>query len=255
MIALFSSKAIAVLPMLAHLAEGQELPKTYGLNIDLLSMQQNYDIDRFRLDLPAFNLIDTTTIKIESKTDYSALKFDTWLFPFLNAFVMLGKVNGSTAVILENVQVPELPVSFNNININIDGDVFGGGLSAVIGGKQWFSSLTASYSENNLDGELSSKIKTWSIMPRVGTRLEKTDVWLTAMYLDLSEDHSGRIDLGVTTSFGSLPPVNFDLSLKPTQSVNYGIGARYNFSDRLNASLELTFGDREHQFLNLNWRF
>ena len=251
----FSTKTFAGLPLLSDLAENQNLPKPYGISSDVLSLEQDYKIDQFSLDLPGFELIDTSTIEIRSKTDYSALKFDAWLLPFLNAFVMLGKINGSTQVALESVEIPTLPARFSNININVDGNVIGTGLTAVVGGDKWFSSLTISYSESDLNGALSSGIETWTVMPRVGTQIDKTDVWLTAMYLDLTEKHKGRIDLGVSTPFGPLAPVNFDLSLEPTDIINYGLGARYNFSDHFNATLEFTFGDREHSFFNLNYRF
>ncbi len=252
---LITQSVSAKLPMLAHLADGRDLPKPYGINIDVLSMEQDYEIDRFQLGLPNFAAIDTSLIHIESETDYSALKLDAWIFPFLNAFVMFGKIDGSTSVSLERVQVPGLPVRFGNIDIDLDGDVLGGGLTAIVGDEKWFSSLTLSYSESDLDGDFSSNITTWSVMPRLGARFSKAQVWLTAMYLDIDENHSGRIDLGVQTPAGPLAPIPFDLSLQPTQSVNYGVGTRFDVTDNLSTTLELTFGDRKHQFLNLNWRY
>ena len=168
---------------------------------------------------------------------------------------MIGNIDGTTLVTLDNIEIPNVPLAIGNITIDVDGDVYGTGLTAVLGGDKWFSSVTASYTESNLEGEFSSGIKTWTVMPRIGKQFNQLDVWASAMYLKLDETHIGRIDLNVLTPFGPLPPVNFDLSLQPKQSINYGLGARFNFNKNLNATVEFTYGDREHQFFNLNWRF
>ena len=251
-----SSQVIASgLPFLAHLADGRDLPKPFGVSLDVLSLNQDYEIEQFNLDVPFFESIDSSLVEIESDTDYTAIKFDAWLFPFLNVFFMAGDIEGSTFVTLDSVQVPNVPIAINNINIDVDGEVYGAWLTGVGGGDKWFSSLTVSYTESDLDGEFSSGIDTWTVMPRAGARFKQFDVWLSAMYLELDETHTGTIDLNLVTPFGPLPPVNFDLSLRPEQSVNYGLGARFKFNKSLNAAVEFTFGDREHQFFNLNWRF
>ena len=71
------------------------------------------------------------------------------------------------------------------------------------------------------------------------------------MYLDTDEKHSGVFDLGLP----GLNAIPFEIELVSKNSWNYAVGGGYQFSDRLNLTLEAGFGNRTHSLFNFNVRF
>ena len=137
------------------------------------------------------------------------------------------------------------------VNIDYDGTVYGGGFTAVYGQHPWFLSVTASYTDSNLDGDFSSSVETTTVQPRLGVRLVSATLWIGATYLDAEENHSGVIDLGIPT----LPPVPFDVELESSDQWNVNVGAQIQITPRLAGIVEFGFADREHILANLTWRF
>lgn len=226
-----------------------ELPKTYGLSLDYYKIDQSYDIDQLTLAIPAGGL-NPSGINVENDVEYTGLKFDAWILPYLNIFAVLGEIDGVTTVDLSSVRIPGLPVSLGEIDINFDGEVYGAGFTLAVGSKKWFSSITTSYTDTSLEGRFESSVNTLTVQPRVGLRHKNIDVWLGATYLSADESHQGSISLGA-----GLPAIPFDVELSSDDKINYGAGLKVNFVDNIDLIAEFGVGGREHGSVSLAWRF
>jgi len=251
-LSLFTLQVSAQALLLSELAGDAEVPRTFGLSVEYFGLEQDYDLDSLTISVP-FPLGDLSDLELNSDTDYIGVKFDFWLLPFLNVFLTGGQLDGNTFVGLSDVSLPGLPIQLNDLNIDIDGDVFGGGITLAYANDKWFGSITASYTDTNLDGDFASSIEALSIQPKIGRRFENFDLWVGALYLDTDESHSGVVDLGL--GFLGAPLLQFDVVLAPEEDINFGVGGIYRITDRFDAIVDLSFGDRETQYLSLTYRF
>jgi len=242
---LLTNTCYADLPFLKHLSGKHNLPKPFGLSVDSFSVKQNYNIGKFQVGPNEFDTVDPSLTSVNSDINYTALRFDAWVFPFLNLFAMHGKVDVNTHVDNRQIMIPSLN------NIDLDGDITGMGMTVAFGKSHWFGSLTTTITETNLDGKLESEIDTLTLQPKLGLIFGKTNLWVTALYIDSEESHRGSFDLGIP----SMPPTNFDATLVPKEKVNYGIGARFELAKNVELTGEIGFGGIEHQLISLGWRF
>lgn len=246
-----TSHAHADLPFLKELAGDEQLPRTYGIGIDLLTLEQEYNVQSVEISLPGLVIPDPSILDVDSEINHIDVKLDAWLFPFLNVFGIIGALDGETAVDLSGIALPQLPVPLGTVDIDYDGTVFGVGFTSVYGKNEWFGSLTATYTDTSLDGDFSSSVDSVSIQPRVGRKISRGAVWVGATYLNTDEEHSGIISLGIP----NLPALPFDVELEPSEEWNLNVGAQFQFTSNLDASIEAGFADREHILANVTWRF
>jgi hypothetical protein len=244
-----SSLAGSALPFLKDLAGDTELPRTWGIGIDFYTMDQDYDIKDLQFILPGIVVGDPSQIQVTNEVQHFDIQADVWLFPFLNVFGLIGKVDIETTVDFSNVEITGLPFSLGKLPVPIDGTVYGLGFTLAYGTENWFTTVTTTFTETSTSGSLSSSVESVSIQPRIGLLRENWRFWVGGMYLDTDEKHSGIFDLPV---LGEVP---FSVELKTKDSWNYTGGVGYVFSDRTNLSFELGFGNRTHTLFNFNVRF
>jgi len=60
-------------------------------------------------------------------------------------------------------------------------------------------------------------------------------------------------DLGLGI-FG-IDALPFEAVLEQREDVNFGVGLMYQLTDSFNITVDLGFGERENQFVGLNYRF
>jgi len=244
-----SSPADSTLPFLKELAGDIELPRTWGFSLDYFVMDQDYDIKSLEFALPGISLGDPSLLKVTNDVKHFDLQADVWIFPFLNVFGLIGKVNTDTFVDLSNVDIVGLPFELGPLNVSIEGRVYGIGFTLVYGTKNWFTSVTSTWTETKTSGDLDSSISSLSVQPRLGLIKNNWQFWVGGMYLDTDEKHSGVFELPF---IGGVP---FAVELITRDNWNYGLGSRYVFNDRNSLSLELGFGNRQHLLINFNSRF
>ncbi len=256
------------------MAGDRNLPRAFGIGIDYFNMDQPYQIDSLRVCetracsavlgglLPAFS--GSSGILVENEAESVDIKFDLWLLPFLNVFAVYGEIDGKTTVDLSNVDlsgspIPALPSQLQMLNINYDGDVYGGGLVLAVGGDKWFASLTGTFTETSLSGDFESTVKATAIQPRVGVRAsENTEVWIGGYFIDAEESHRGTISLPLGPPL--LPqviviPVDFAVDLSQQEDFNVSLGLHSMFSEHWEATVEVGGGDRNTVLGNLTYRF
>ena len=98
--------ARADLPFLKDIAGDAKLPPSYGIGIDLFTMNQDYNVNNLDFSLPGLVIDDPSIISVENDIDYADVKLDAWIFPFLNVFAVLGTLDGETSVNLSGVALP-----------------------------------------------------------------------------------------------------------------------------------------------------
>ena len=244
-----SSLADSGLPFMKDLAGDTELPRPWGIGIDFYTMDQDYDIKDLQFVLPGIGVTDPSQIQVTNEVQHFDIQADVWLFPFLNVFGVLGKVDIDTYVDFSDAGIAGLPFSLGTLPVSFDGNVYGLGFTLAYGNENWFTTLTTTYTETNTSGSLKSSVESLTVQPRIGLLRENWRFWVGAMYLDTDEKHSGVFELPV---IGDVP---FSVELVTKDNWNYTGGVGYVFSDRANLSFELGFGNRTHTLFNFNVRF
>lgn len=233
------------------MAGGRELPPTFGIGIDYFKMEQPYQFDSLSFSPPVLPIADPNIIGVKSEIKNVDLKFDVWVFPFLNAFAIYGNIDGQTEVDLSDVGLPIPP-----LNINYDGNVYGGGLTLAVGGDRWFASVTSTFTDADVSGDFKSSVKATTIQPRVGVRIgDRAEVWIGGYFIDAEESHSGSIELDLGPGFGGVIPLDFDVDLSQQEDFNVSVGAHMMLSDAWEATIEVGDGDRSTLLGNLTYRF
>ena len=239
----------SMLPFLRSLAGDHELPRPYGIGMDVFTMHQDYAIDSLTFSLPGFSLPDPSIVKVKNNLVHTDLKADAWVFPFLNVFAIYGHVSAQTDVNLSAVSIPSLPFSLGTLPVRYNGSVYGGGLTLAGGGEHWFASLTGTWTRTKLSGDFVSKVSARTLQPKVGLVNGPWQFWVGAMDLHNDESHTGVIALPV------IGPVPFSVKLKQAGGWSPSIGARYVMDRFGDVALEFGGGDRRTTLLNVTLRF
>jgi hypothetical protein len=243
-----AAQADSVFPLMREIAGDRDLPRPYGVGVDLFTLDQDYDIEQLSFTLPGVGAVDTSTIDVDNEIFESDVKFDVWVLPFLNVFGIFGHISGDTAVDLSGVPL-QLPVPLGTLDIDYSGQVWGGGATLAFGGEHWFASLTGTYAKSDLSGDFDSDVKSTTWQPRVGYLTGPWAFFVGGYYIDAEERHQGAIAL---PGLGQVP---FDVQLESSSKFNPSAGVYYRLSDRAETTLELGGGDRQTTLFNFTWRF
>ena len=245
-----------------EMAGDVKLPRTWGIGIDYFEMTQPYQLDSLSFSPPVLPITDPSILDITNDLRHNDLKVDVWLFPFLNVFGIYGRIDGDTTIDLSVLGVP-FPADVNNLKVDYDGDVFGGGAVLAIGGERWFASVTGTFTDTNLKGDFKSSIEATTIQPRIGLRFgDHTEFWVGGYIIDAKEKHSGTIDLDlgpiIAPPGGPIPrpvPLEFAADLSQAEDFNVSFGTHMMFSDAWEATVEVGAGDRSTVLANITFRF
>jgi len=248
MLAASTASAESSLPFGREWAGDADLPPPFGISVDLFTLQGDYDLQELQFTLPGVSLEDPSVIDVETEIEEEDIKFDVWLFPFLNIFGLYGHISGDTRVDLS--QVPSaLPIPLGTLPVKYDGQVYGGGFTLAYGGEHWFASLTGTYTDTDLKGDFDSSVESTTWQPRIGYVNDGWQYYVGGFYLDADEKHSGNF---VFPGLGTIP---FNVELTEKDSFSYTAGVHTMLGDHLEVTLELGGGNRKTTLLNIGWRF
>lgn len=241
-------------------ALGYVLPKPFGLNLNYMTMDQDIAVDSIRfsdsnlLDLVS-NIFDFDAESGSQSTEVLSLRGDVWIFPFLNVYGMVGKVKGSsetTVVMKGKITGRETRFPFE---LDLDGDLYGGGFVLAGGYGNWFGLVDASYTKTNLtviDGAIDAIV----VSPRVGYDFysmgDPIRVWVGAMYQDVEQSLSGDLkSIGIP----QLPNGRFHVEQHLSTSWNPIFGMQYQVNPNLYVLSEAGFGERTSFFVSVDFRY
>lgn len=244
------------LPFLSGNIDKDDLPNPVGVSLEILSMNQDYKISNLSFNLPGANFGNPAGIQVDSELTSQSIKFDTWIFPFLNVFAVAGHMKGNTNVDITqaNFTIGGQAVPIDNVSFSSEGQALTGGLTLGYATKNWFTTLTATYTESDDSGDINSKFKVKTIQPRVGLIRDNWRFFIGGWNQDSDEDHRGIIRHPVLNALG-INGVNFNAQFIESDDWHYLVGAHYSFSKSFELGFEAGLGEREHTLLNLTYRF
>lgn len=283
----FSAQAFE-LPFLAEeaRAQGYTLPKPYGISIGAMHVDQGIQVDSIGFSGLAINsclippctnpsipipsdLVEISANNGRQKSDVYSIRADVWVLPFLNLYAIGGKMTGysETDVTISKIgnYEPLNPESFN-FRLDLDGNLYGGGLVVAGGMGNWFTLIDASLTKTRLtviDGE----IEAFVFSPRVGYDFNDRGiplrVWAGGMYQEVEQSLSGYIH---NLSFGNelddfIKIFNVDetgrfhVEQRLNAAWNTLLGFQYQFTPEISLLGEGGMGRRKSAMLSLEYRF
>jgi hypothetical protein len=243
--------------------QGYVLPRPFGLSLGYLGQKQPFSVGAIVVEGVDVKTSGLAVVnEVDNQEDTITLRFDAWLFPFLNVYGILGKTDGQAegplqldpsvilgnACLLPGVDCSPINTSFD---INYEGDVGGGGMTIAGGYKDFFGMVDSNYTVADLDIS-STDAKAWVTSTRFGWNgrlgFFTGALWVGAMYQDIDQTldlliPAGTRQLEVSIEQGTRAPWNTVL------------GGRWEFAWGLELLAEFGFGQRRSNMLNLTWRF
>ncbi len=279
------------LPFLAQMVidKGFDLPNPYGVAGIYAYVKQDVDLSDLRIGLNTsggdtqvpfvtFQNVDTTNQSVQ-------VKLDAWLFPFLNVFAMVGKIDGSTTVPINipgqetlDALLPTLgalcsrPADFPGRPALCDKDIvildkteysgnsYRAGFILPIGWGNYFIAIPISYVYSDLSNADSS-IKVFQASLRGGyhwapSKGQMFTVYGGATYLDSEQDVSGSVRATDPDLPGGGIDIGYTIHQTPADKVNYLVGFNWTITRRWWLQAEVGFGgQREDLISSINYRW
>jgi hypothetical protein len=238
---------VTFLPIGKSMAAGQELQLPVGLTLTYYHQQQDYDLKKItlpRLQIP----VGTEGIKVENWLNEENLRLDAWVFPWLNVFGILGKLQATTSV--DNVALMGQPIAVPDYDY--DGWVYGGGATLAAGSGPWFGAVTGIYTTADLT-KGGSSVTTWVLTPKIGYNFGPVRLWTGAMYQKAEEKHSGTFTMNLPVNFAnpaagfSEQSVDYEVELREKSPWNALLGLEGSFGPHWLGSVEGGFGGHRTQ--------
>ncbi|WP_281544573.1 TonB-dependent receptor [Grimontia sp. SpTr1] len=266
-------------------ALGYVLPKPFGFNVSYMSLEQGIAVDSIGFEGLAikgkpsfFNKDGITPIHPDivaspgrQSSEVLSLRADVWVFPFLNLYGLIGKMKGQSETMVtvkgvtletdkKDIHIPLQGVKPFSFKLDLEGELFGGGLVLAGGYKNWFALLDASYTQTDLS-VIDGAIDAYVVSPRVGYDFHSKGVpmrlWAGAMYQDVEQSLSGSISsLGLPSFLDDFTEDGkFNVEQRLTTPWNPIIGMQYQISPHLYLLGEAGLGDRTSVFFSIDMRY
>ncbi|MFK0573947.1 hypothetical protein [Endozoicomonas sp.] len=242
--------------------EGTKMPKTWGLSITTMTMEQSTKLSGVKFQGRAGDYIkDLQFNRVEDESQVTNLRLDTWLLPFMNVYVMAGYMEGETLVDSTTFYdlMPDNP-NFGEgsapmtMKQKYHGMNWGLGATLIYGKGPWVTTLDMNASRTELN-VVRSRINAVMITPRIGytTRVAGFPVtWMAGVsYLWLDQ----RITVEQVLPDPDLEPMVLELDVKADNPWSPTLGATIEFSDELQAVVEAGFDGRKTLMGSLVYRF
>jgi hypothetical protein len=188
--------------------KGYQLPYSAGMSVNYFWQESSIVIDNLYVGFnngPQYNLDQIVRFNDATATASAInVRPDIWLFPFLNVYGILGKVNTSTAIDA-GIWVPDADNNWSQImsfgsKANFTGTTFGLGMTPTIGiGGGWLA-LDMNVAWTDLDA-LDKPAQSFIFGPRMGKtfKLKKPEqniaVWAGAFRVHLKSETAGSLPL------------------------------------------------------------
>lgn len=132
------------LPIWKEKAEalGYELPKPIGFNLSYMTMEQGINVDSIAIQGLGKLPLQLQADPGRQYTEVLTLRADVWLFPFLNLYGLVGKLDGYSTTDV-NMKFLGAQHTINNFRLDLDGYTTGVGGVLVGGYQNWFALVDA----------------------------------------------------------------------------------------------------------------
>jgi hypothetical protein len=245
--------------------KGYVLPRPFGVSLGYMGQKQPFDVNGLEVagvdvKTPGLAVVD----EVDNQEDTITLRFDAWIFPFLNIYGILGKTDGQAdgpltvnpEVLFGEVGCAVLGIDCNPINTTFDieytGNVGGGGITMAGGYKDFFAMIDSNYTVTDLDIS-TTDANAWVTSMRFGWNGKlgffTGALWIGAMHQDISQ----TLDLEIAT--GGAQPLDVSVEQATQVPWNTVLGGRWELGKGFEVLAEFGFGGRRSNMLNLTYRF
>lgn len=257
---------------------GYDLPLPYGIGITYANVSQSLSLSGLKVGFNGGGKEDFDFVSFENgraNNDTVQLKLDAWLFPFMNVFVMLGRVDGKAPldVILDgNGMLDQLGISCSGpapnplcakledqtitlpIEAPYSGNTYGVGTVLAGGWNNWFVAIPMSFTYADMDTTDTEGISI-TITPRAG-RILNLNKWGNLSlfgggnYFDTELTITGSIGIEGLT-------IDYTVEQKNEDKWNLLIGGNWNINERWSWSAEYNgfIGSRDAFITSFGFRF
>jgi hypothetical protein len=241
--------------------KGFDLPLPFGVGLTYTYIDQKMVVSDVKIE---GRPLDITIRDAATTTHTGVFRFDTWVFPFLNVYGLIGDTAGVTkpAVVFPNGQVLESEVDYNRFS-------YGGGMTLAGGWKAWFLTLDANWTAGDIvskdGGQIGDKpIRSLTFAPRFGTlfssgRMGTGAIWVGGMYLLATSEVHGVVDLSQQRLLAELvgkDSLAYSVRIEPKDNWNLLIGGNWQIDKRWSLTAEVGgILDRFHVIGAVMWRF
>jgi hypothetical protein len=271
------------LPFLAQkvIDLGYDLPLPFGVSVIYGNVEQDMLLDSLSVGLNGSEKQPFEFVTFENavaKNDTVQLKLDAWLFPFMNVFGLVGKIDGEAPVdvlldgngMLDILGIvcpspdPLCPFLRDRvitlpITAPFSGNTYGLGTVLAGGWNNWFVAIPVSATYADMDTTETEGLAI-TATPRFG-RLFNSErngsfaLFAGGNYLHAELDVSGTVFLPVPG--GDDLRVDYDIKQKNKDNWNLVVGGNWDITRRWSVALEYNgfIGSREALFGSASFRF
>ena len=259
---------------------GYDLPLPYGLRGSYVNVEQDQQLDNLYVGISDSGLTPIPFVEFENAQSvndtYQAI-FDTWLFPFMNVFAILGKIDGHApldVMVDGNGWLEALGIDCSRpgnlipcgllqdrefvlpVDAKFRGNNYGIGVTFAGGWNGFFFTLPITYVYADMD-DSDTDGASFQASPRVGyvINLENNgnlSLYLGGSYLDVDLTVSGTV-----TVPGTDFPIDYKLDQKNKDEWAAIVGANWDINKHWSVQAEYNgfVGSRETWMGSLTWRF
>ena len=260
--------------------KGYDLPLPYGLGLTYASVEQEQLLSSLQVGINGSEIRPFDFVAFDnafSNSETVSLKADAWLFPFMNVFLMLGRVDGEAPMhvlldgntILEDLEIdcsgfppnPLCPLLEDQIvtlpvEANFTGNTYGIGAVLAGGWKGWFVTIPFNWTYADMEGSQTDGAS-FTATPRVGHAFDlgtwgKLAVFVGGNYLDTDL----TVD-GVASTPGDELVFDFIIDQKNKDNWNALIGFNWDINRHFSWAAEYDgfTGSRDAIISSIVWRF
>ena len=279
------------MPLMAQevIDRGYDLPLPYGVRGLYMTIEQDLDLRDLSVRLNDGELIEIPWVAFETgQAKHNTVQgaADMWLLPFMNVFVSVGHVDGTSSIplsfpgdealklLLPNIgekcdkpaNFPTRPESCDRIftilaEPGFKGDSIAAGTNIAAGWKQFFVTANLTYAHagislvNESIDTLTGSVRAGLLLP---TRKGMISPYVGAMYLDVEVELTGRLEIPLADDpdVGRNLAIDFQITQRNSDAVNYVAGFVWDIGKHWNLLFEGGFGgSRTHLVGGLEFRW
>lgn len=240
--------------------QGIELPRRFGVALNFISMERDIEVTDVTIKVgsrPPESIADRASFDVSNRTTLSMARLDAWVLPFLDLYIMAGQTRTDTSMVASFEIAPPvgdpIPVVVEQ-NSRVNGPLYGGGATLVVGHGAFFAMLDANYARSDLelfDGTIDALL----LSGRVGwfrdTGLGQWRVWTGVMYLKSSRT------LTITTDLPVFGQAKVEVEQRPVNPTTLELGGSLSINRRWDILVEVgsNFNDAILTVVSGSYRF
>lgn len=257
---------------------GFELPLPFGISVVPATFEQDLTLRDLNLGLQgeADRPIEAVNFQNPSVRNTALqLKFDAWLFPFMNVFATVGRVDGRATIpltVLGSELIPEQcdrPVVTPDLcerelsgtaKPEYDGTNWSVGTALAMGWQQFFVVLPIVYAVSDID-ILDTDVDALNVSPRIGINVDlerygDLSLFLGATYLKAEVEVAGQITFETGIGQDGSTTLSYRLVEENRDAWNGTIGGNWQVTPAWGVMLEVgAGGSRTDVIAGITYRF